>query len=293
MNTAADTQPVLGFIGQGFIGKNYADDFESRGYRVIRYTSRSKYKKNRAAIASCDIVFIAVPTPTTPEGFDASIVEKVLPLVGKKRIAVIKSTLLPGTTDMLQKKHPDITILHSPEFLREATAAHDAAHPERNVIGLPKNNVTHRKAARQVLSILPKAPYERIVTAREAELIKYAGNCFLYSKVVFMNVLYDMADALNADFNVVAEAMAADKRVGASHMMPLHKSGPHAGKAGRGAGGHCFVKDFAAFVKMYRKNMPHDKAGIAFLRSLEAKNLRLLRDSGKDPDILKGVYGKL
>lgn len=293
MSTTANPRPVLGFIGQGFIGKNYADDFESRGYRVIRYTSRGTYKKNRAAIASCDIVFIAVPTPTTPDGFDASIVDNVLPLVDKKKVAVIKSTLLPGTTDMLQKKHPGIMILHSPEFLREATAAHDAAHPERNVIGLPMNDAAHRKAAQRVLSILPKAPYELIATAREAELIKYAGNCFLYSKIVFMNILYDMAHTLNANFSIVAEAMAADRRIGTSHMSPVHKSGPQAQRAGRGAGGHCFVKDMAAFIEMYRKNVPHDKAGVAFLRALETKNLRLLRDSGKDSDILKGVYGKL
>ncbi len=57
----------IGFIGQGWIGKNYADDFEKRGFEVVRYAQEEPYIKNKEAIADCDIVFIAVPTPSTPE----------------------------------------------------------------------------------------------------------------------------------------------------------------------------------------------------------------------------------
>src|SRR3989344_2783080 len=95
------TRPLIGFIGQGFIGKNYADDFENRGYTVIRYATRPEFAKNKERIKDCDIVFIAVPTPTTPKGFNYSIVEDVLSLVGRGKAAVIKSTILPGTTERL------------------------------------------------------------------------------------------------------------------------------------------------------------------------------------------------
>ncbi len=96
----------IGFIGQGWIGKNYADDFERRGFSVTRYGLEGVFVHNREAIKKCDIVFIAVPTPTTPSGFDYSIVEEAVSLVGEGKIAVIKSTVLPGTTEEIQKKIP-------------------------------------------------------------------------------------------------------------------------------------------------------------------------------------------
>ncbi|MBI3627961.1 MAG: hypothetical protein HY220_04450, partial [Candidatus Sungbacteria bacterium] len=88
----------IGFIGQGWLGKNYADDFEERGFPVVRYSLEEPYRANKDKIASCDIVFVAVPTPTTPQGFDGSLVSKVVPLVGEGKIAVVRSTLRPGFT---------------------------------------------------------------------------------------------------------------------------------------------------------------------------------------------------
>jgi UDP-glucose 6-dehydrogenase len=125
---------TIGFIGQGWIGKHYADDFESRGYTVVRYSTEPQHVINAAAIGQCDIVFIAVPTPTvTVDGTqrcDISIVREVLHLVGEGKIAVIKSTIPPGTTCGLQSEFPTLWVFHSPEFLTEANAAYDASHPE-------------------------------------------------------------------------------------------------------------------------------------------------------------------
>ncbi|MDO8564828.1 MAG: hypothetical protein Q7R88_02430 [bacterium] len=282
--------PLIGFIGQGFIGKNYADDFENRGYTVVRYATRPEFAKNKERIKDCDIVFIAVPTPSTPSGFDYSIVRAVLKLVGKGKIAVIKSTILPGTTESLQKKFPQIFVFHSPEFLREKTAASDAAHPDRNVVGIPKESALYRKKAQEVMRVLPKAPFERIMHVRDAELVKYGGNCFLYFKVIFNNILYDLAAIEGIQWEEVRDAIAADPRIGTSHMEPIHKSG-HGGKPGRGAGGHCFIKDFAAFKELFTHSVK-DKSGLAILNALEKKNNELLIGSRKDVDLLEGVYGK-
>lgn len=281
----------IGFVGQGFIGRNYADDFESRGYEVVRYALEEPYVHNKEKIKACDIVFIAVPTPTTPKGFDYSIVEQALSLVGKNKIAVIKSTLLPGTTEMLQRQFPSSIVLHSPEFLREKTASYDAAHPERNIIGIPIDDDVHREAARTVLSVLPQAPYELVTDSKTAEIIKYGGNCFLYTKVVFMNVLYDLAQEIGADFDAIAQAMSADERIGKSHMHPVHASGHSSAAIGRGAGGHCFIKDFAAFERLYKEKV-QDAAGEAVLDALQKKNNELLRSSGKDLDLLESVFGE-
>ncbi len=284
MNMKKTKNPKIGFIGQGWIGKNYADNFEERGYDVIRYANEEPYCKNKNKIAKCDIVFIAVPTPTTPDGFSDAILQKVLPLVGKGKIAVIKSTVIPGTTSQLQQKFPDILIVHSPEFLEEARAMEDTKYPKRTIVGIPKDTKKYRIAAEKVLEVSPKAPYQLICSSEEAEFIKYGGNCFLYVKVVFANMFHDLAKKFpDVDYETVRDAMRADPRIGDTHLDPVHKSG-------RGAGGHCFIKDFAAFANLYEKEM-QDAFGVEALRALEKKNNHLLKSSGKDLDLLKGVYG--
>ncbi|KND47912.1 MAG: UDPglucose 6-dehydrogenase [Parcubacteria bacterium C7867-004] len=280
----------IGFIGQGWIGKNYADDFEARGYDIVRYGLEPEYAGNREAIAECDIVFIAVPTPTTAAGFDSSIVRSTLSLVGKGKIAVLKSTLLPGTTEELHAAFPDIILMNSPEFLRESNAAHDAAHPERNLIGIPEDTDSYKNAAETVLSVLPKAPYARIMRARAAELTKYAGNVFLTLKVVYANMLYDLAASMDIPYEEVKDALAADPRIGPSHLSPVSASG-HTDKAGRGAGGHCFIKDLEAFRRLYAEKVG-DEEGKEVLRANVLKNNALLTASEKDLDLLEGVYGK-
>jgi UDPglucose 6-dehydrogenase len=279
----------IGFVGQGFIGKNYADDFEERGLVVTRYALEPAYSANKDRIRECDVVFIAVPTPTTPEGFDASALRSALSLLKDGAVAVIKSTIIIGTTELLQKEFPRLLVLHSPEFLREKQAAYDARHPSRNIVGIPEDTPTYRQAAQRVLALLPRAPYEAIVSSRTAELLKYAGNCFLMTKVIFMNVLYDMAQHKQVPWDTLVEALAADPRIGPSHMQPVHESG-HGGGAKRGAGGHCFIKDFAAFTDAYAS--VSDERGLAFLEAVEAKNNELLLTSDKDTDLLRSVYGK-
>lgn len=274
----------IGFIGQGFVGKAYADDFEARGYDIVRYSKEEPYIKNKEQIAGCDIVFIAVPTPTTTEGFDDHILRDVLALVGKGKIAVIKSTLVPGRTRELQDAYPNIIVFHSPEFLTEKTAKEDASHPTRNIIGTPKESVIYREAAGKVLQTLPKAPYELICTSDEAEVIKYGGNCWFYVKVVYINMLYDLAKSRGLNWDVIENGMAADPRIGSTHLRPEHQGG-------RGAGGHCFIKDFAALGEFYQKAFPDDVRGNILLDALAEKNNELLRSSGKDLDLLAGVYG--
>lgn len=275
---------TIGFVGQGFIGKNYADDFEHRGFSVTRYALEEPYVKNKEKIKACDIVFIAVPTPTTPEGFSAKIVAEAVSLVGKGAIAVIKSTIIPGTTMSLQKVHPDKIVLYSPEFLSEATAAHDAAHPFSNIVGIPEDSENHRSAAESMQSILPKAPFSLTCTSTEAELIKYSHNLNGYFQIILSNLLYDLAQKEGARWEVIQEALEADPLISNRYLKPVHKSG-------RGAGGNCFIKDFAAFTAFYREKVG-DERGMRVLESLAQKNTDLLLQSGKDIDLLRGVYGE-
>lgn len=274
----------IGFIGQGWIGKNYADDFESRGFEVIRYSLEKEYVANKDKIKECEIVFIAVPTPTKNGLFDDSIVRDALKLVSSGKVAVIKSTLLPGTTKKIQEDFKDIFVLINPEFLSVVTAKHDASHPTRNIIGIPIDNSQYRDIASSVISILPKAPFELICDSTEAELIKYARNSIGYARVLMANIFFDLAVSLGVNYENIKSAIAADPDNGPTYSNALHKSG-------RGAGGECFIKDFAALKEFY-SIMVEDISGLEMLTAMEKMNIELLKKSDKDMNLLKGVYGE-
>ena len=282
---------LIGFIGQGFIGKNMADDFQDRGFKVVRY-SKEKYKENKEKIKDCDFVFIAVPTPSTPKGFDDSILRSTLDLVGKGKTAIIKSTIKVGSTEKYQKLHPDKYIIHSPEFLTEKNAKNDTKYPPRNIIGVSKKSKIKGQA---VLDILPKAKYEFIIPSKEAELIKYMGNNFLYIKVIYANIIYNFTQKMGIDYDLVSKITALDSRIGPSHLQVKHNSGLSK-KMGRGAGGHCFIKDMAAFIEFFSElgiEKEEDKLALDFLKKVVKLNQNLLINSRKDLDLLRGVYKNL
>jgi len=276
---------IIGFIGQGWIGKNYSDDMEERGYQVVRYSMEEPYNQNKEKIADCDIVFIAVPTPTTAKGFDDSIVRSVVKLVGKGKTAVIKSTILPGTTESIQAENPDIFLFHSPEFLSVSTAHQDSRHPQRNIVGMPFDNEEYRNKAKEVLTVLPQADFEMVTSAKEAELFKYLRNCFFYTKVIYMNMMFDLAKTLGCHWETIREIMANDPWIGDMHIDPVHKTG-------RGAGGECFIKDYSALADFYKKNL-NDPVGNDIFSVNQKKNIELLLASQKDLNLLKGVYGEM
>jgi len=97
--------------------------------------------------------------------------------------------------------------------------------------------------------------------------------------------MYDLARALGCKWTTIEEAILHDPLVCNRYARPVHKSG-------RGAGGHCFIKDFAALHSLYESTLPHDAKAAAVFKAMEAKNIELLKNSGKDLDLLRGVYCK-
>ena len=97
-------------------------------------------------------------------------------------------------------------------------------------------------------------------------------------------MLHDVAMKRGVEYAVIRDALSADPRIGGTHLDPIHKSG-------RGAGGHCFIKDFAAFTEIYEKTVG-DKLGLQVLKSVAEKNIDLLLGTNKDLDLLSGVYGE-
>lgn len=272
----------IGFIGQGWIGKNYADDYERRGYETVRYALEEPYAQNKDKLAECEIVLIAVPTPTTRDGFNCDPVIESLKILSPGTVAVIKSTILPGTTKHLQTIFPQLFVMHSPEFLVKATAKFNVENPERNIIGIPVTSKKYLSLAEKVLASSPQAPYEKIMDSNDAELVKYGGNTFLTVKVLFMNILYDFVAKNGGDWETVKNAMVKDVRIGESHMQPVFEGG-------RGAGGMCFIKDFEAFRQAYKQTVD-DPQGQTVIDALTQLNINLLTSTNKSLDLLTDIY---
>ena len=94
----------VGYIGQGWVGKHSADAIETLGTPVIRYSLEPEYIKNKEKIADCDLVFIAVPAPTTPKGFDDTCIKDAIEVTARGTIVAIRSTIPHGTIDLYQEQ---------------------------------------------------------------------------------------------------------------------------------------------------------------------------------------------
>ncbi|MBI1974772.1 MAG: UDP-glucose/GDP-mannose dehydrogenase family protein [Parcubacteria group bacterium] len=231
----------IGIIGVGYVGGALRAWFEKapRRFQLFLY---DKYKKigSLEEVNQADIVFVAVPTPFYKEtGYDGSAVEEAVSYIQAPRIVVIKSTVLPGTTEDLQKKYPDKAFLFHPEFLRGKTAAEDFLKPNRHIIGYTSKS---RDYADLVLNILPKAPCVQVIPATEAEVGKYFENAFLATRVIFANQVYDLCQALDVNYELVKDSLGLDPRIGKSHF-DIRADGY------RGYGGHCLPKDIKSLLQ--------------------------------------------
>ncbi len=230
----------IGIIGVGMVGGAYADWFETQGHPIRRY-DLFKRIGSLEEVNGVELVLIAVPTPfdEATDRFDGRAVESaVSSLVGMKTV-IIKSTVLPGTTEMLQQRYPQHRILFSPEFLTESSAADDVSHPKINLIGYTEAS---RSVAPDVLSLFARAPFEKIMPSGEAELFKYLRNAFFATKVIFFNQMYDLCTKLGIDYEAIRECVAHDPWIGGQHTIIRHKGY-------RGYGGKCLPKDTRAFLR--------------------------------------------
>ncbi|MFC1638956.1 hypothetical protein ACFL26_01650, partial [Patescibacteria group bacterium] len=280
-----DREVRIGVVGSGFVGGSTAKALGADGHEVTVYSLEPAYVGNREAVAECDVVLLCVPTPSTPDGIDVSALRETMSLVGEGKIAVVKSTVVPGTCRRLQAENPAITVVHAPEFLTARNCEAEARRPVRNVVGHEPGSERGRAAAAAVLGLLPRAERSYICTWEEAELSKYGGNFFLHLKVLWANVLAEAAVRHGAEHARVAEIMAGDPRIGGSHLAVDHEGG-------RGAGGYCFPKDVKAFIEHFRAVCPDEVSAQALLEAAERYNCSLLNRSGKDQSALDAIYGQ-
>ena len=235
----------IGIVGVGVVGGALERYFKKKGLKPLLF-DKGKRLGSIAEVNRADIIFICVPTPFDPappcgrgKGFNLSYIEDACSKIEGEKIVVVKSTVLPGTTEALQQKYPQHKLLFNPEFLREANADKDMQEPDRQTVGFTGKS---RDVANDILKILPEAPFERIMPSAEAEMVKLFGNTYLSTKVIFANQIFDLCQELGINYDTVMEAAAADKRIGKSHLKIWHQGY-------RGIGGGCFPKDLKALIQ--------------------------------------------
>lgn len=259
-------QERVGIIGYGMVGRAVGAWFTNAAV----YSPR-QFPDGMRDVNKCEIVFICVPSPYSKKtGYDLKAVHQTAKALTGKKILVLKSTVLPGTTTMLQKKYPKHTWLFNPEFLVEKTHIQDFLKPDRQIIGLAKNTAAHKAAAKKVMRILPPAPYEAVTTSAEAELIKLSANSFGALKVIYANMVYDLSQAAGADYETVRAGIIHDARIGPSWMKIWFDDY-------RGYSGKCFPKDVGALIwwgKKKRKRARLMETADAINQKLVPKKLR-------------------
>lgn len=193
------------------------------------------------AVKGSDAVFLCVGTPPSEDGsvnldYHYAAVDELKPFIDDHTV-VIKSTVPPGTAEETRGRLGDATVLNNPEFLKEGSAVEDFLHPDRVVLGGQDQDTTKRVGEAIYQDVLDDA--ELYVTDNaSAELIKYASNAFLATKISYANELARLCDNVGADIDDVTTGMALDDRIQDAFF-----------GAGAGYGGSCFPKDTKAIVE--------------------------------------------
>jgi len=234
------------------------------------------------AVEGAEVVFCAVGTPSGRNGeVDLSALEEVVEGLARlrdgERIVAIKSTVPVGTTDRVARRlRPDggAPVACTPEFLREGSAVLDFFHPHRTVIG------TRSPFAAECLKALfvPLGAPVLLTDPPTAEMIKYAANAFLATKISFINEIANLCERVGADLRTVADGLGLDPRIG-----------PHYLRAGIGFGGSCLPKDVRALAELAREYLVDPVLLEAVLRVNESQRRRFV---DRVEALLGGLAGK-
>lgn len=217
------------------------------------------------AMAECPVIMIAVGTPPAKDGsadlvYLKGVADDLSRAIKSHKVIIVKSTVPPGTSDwlervLIEKGVPEslFDVVMNPEFLREGTAIHDTIHPDRIVIG-----ARNETAALTVKSLYASIDTTFLMTDRTgAEMIKYASNAFLATKISFINEIARLCDAYGTDVTSVAAGIGLDSRIGPKFL-----------QAGLGYGGSCLPKD----VRALRHAAGTKKVGLKLLEAVERIN---------------------
>ena len=268
----------IGVVGSGFVGTALAEGMKAH-YDVYTYDKfrDSTCDSIEELCANTKIIFVCVPTPMNPDGScSLDIVESVIKEVdkySKNHIAVIKSTVPPGTTARLNEVYKNLQVVFSPEFLTEANFVEDFKNPTRIIVGGPRPGSTIIKNIFR--KVFPEVPIVK-TGSNTAEMVKYFLNTFLATKVIFSNEIKQICERIDIDYDKVVEYSLYDERIGRTHLSAPGPDGLH------GFGGSCFPKDLNALIFLAKQ------IGVEpdLLNAVWEKNLLIRED--RDWEKLKG-----
>lgn len=214
-----------------------------------------------------DVAYIAVPTPMGDDGScDLSIVEETLGRLPDGFSAIIKSTVVPGTTEEFHQNYPNLKIAYSPEFLVERRHLEDFSNQDFLVCGTHYEDLAELVFEHHGSAGVMKKDSFFHVTPTVAELVKYSKNTFYAIKVIFANQMYDICSEMGEDWGKVREIITTEQSqpIGPTHLDPIF--GLH-----RGFGGKCLPKDTMALGVLAKK------MGIRYnlLDAIQEDNVRL------------------
>lgn len=237
------------------------------------------------AFKEADVIYIAVGTPEKEDGtanltYINQVVQQIAQIIEKDIVVVTKSTVPVGTNHYIEKNlkenvpsHINVEVVSNPEFLREGSAVYDIFHGDRIVIGA--DNKKAGELIRKVNEPFGIPIFETDI--RSAEMIKYASNAFLATKISFINEIANICEKVGADVEEVAFGMGMDSRVGSQFL-----------KAGIGYGGSCFPKDTKALKKI-AEYVEYDFGLLSAVIEFNNKQQRKLIDQAlKDFSSLEG-----
>ncbi|MAV56203.1 MAG: hypothetical protein CMI79_01520 [Candidatus Pelagibacter sp.] len=270
----------IGIVGLGYVGSatfnGLKDFFSINTFDISKNCSCSSLEE---LTNSSDIIFVCVPTPMFKNGkCDLSLVDSVITDIDNysdsKKIIILKSTCLAGTTDALNKKIKNCSIVFNPEFLREKHMNEDFMNQKFIILGGKLNDI--KRVKKMYKNIFPDIDYF-LTDARIAEMIKYTINNFLALKVSFANEIYHLCDALGINYNKMIDIAMKDSRLGDSHLNVPGDDGKF------GYGGACFPKDVSALLHQ----MEELNVSSYIIKATLARNNEADRP-GKDWEQLKG-----
>ena len=231
-------------VGHGFVGK--AVDFGFTNPSVTKTIIDPLYNITlEDASLNEDVTFVCVPTPMGEDGaIDCSIVVDTVRklLLRRSGIIVIKSTVTPDVIEKFATPHGSLRVVYNPEFLTEKNACEDFVNPSMHIFGGNKDATERLEGIYKDYSLCKPCPVYHM-SATDASFVKYGINCFLASKVTWMNQFYDVIKNFGGNYGIISNAIGTDPRIGGSHITVPGFDGK------RGYGGACFPKDTSAFAK--------------------------------------------